>query len=70
VRTRPVGGDAALDTILALFDPAHEPPPQLTDFDRAYLRSAYREIANLPAAMKLLDVDQELDKLAREQAGE
>jgi hypothetical protein len=67
-RTRPAEGDAALDTILALFDPDHEPPPQLTDFDQAYLRSVYKEIANLPASMKLLDVSDELDRVQRERA--
>jgi hypothetical protein len=67
-RTRPAQGDAALDTILALFDPEHEPPQQLTDFDQAYLRSVYREIANLPAANKLLNVSDELERLVRERA--
>ena len=67
-RTRPAGGDAKLDTILALFDPDHAPPAELTDFDRAYLRSVYREIANLPAAMKLLDVNDELDRVLAEEA--
>jgi hypothetical protein len=67
-RTRPAEGDAALETILALFDPDHEPPAQLTDFDQAYLRSLYKEIANLPAAMKLLDVSDELERLTAERA--
>jgi len=67
-RTRPAGGDASLDTILALFDPGHEPPMELTDFDQAYLRSVYKEIANLPAAMKLLDVSDELERVQREEA--
>jgi hypothetical protein len=61
-RTRPASGEAALDTILALFDPDHEPPLELTAFDQAYLRSVYKEIANLPAAMKLLDVADELER--------
>jgi hypothetical protein len=67
-RTRPAQGDAALDTILALFDPGHEPPPQLTDFDQAYLRSLYKEIANLPALMKLGDVGDELERVTAERA--
>lgn len=67
-RTRPAQGDAALDTILALFDPDHEPAQQLTDFDQAYLRSVYKEIANLPAAMKLLDVGDELERVTAERA--
>ncbi len=70
-RTRPATGDAALDTILALFDPGHEPPQELTAFDQAYLRSVYKEIANLPAAMKLLDVSDELERaMAAEGAGQ
>jgi hypothetical protein len=67
-RTRPAEGDAALDTILALFDPEHEPPQALTDFDQAYLRSVYKEIANLPAAMKLLGVSDELERIQRAEA--
>jgi hypothetical protein len=67
-RTRPAGADAAVDTILALFDPAHDPPTELTAFDQAYLRSVYKEIANLPAAMKLLDVNDELDRVLAEEA--
>jgi hypothetical protein len=66
-RTRPAEGDAALDTILALFDPDHEPPMELTAFDQAYLRSVYKEIANLPAAMKLLDVSDELERVMDEE---
>ncbi|HEY6815520.1 MAG TPA: hypothetical protein VI168_08280 [Croceibacterium sp.] len=67
-RTRPADGDAALDTILALFDRDHEPPTGLTDFDQAYLRNLYEEIANLPAASKLLGVNGELDQVLAEQA--
>jgi len=67
-RTRPAEGDARLDTILALFDPNHEPPAALTDFDQAYLTNLYKEIPNLPAAMRLADVSNELERLAREQA--
>lgn len=67
-RTRPAEGDATLDTILALFDPNHVPAEQLTDFDQAYLRSLYKEIANLPAAMKLGDVGDELERVAAERA--
>jgi hypothetical protein len=67
-RTRPAEGDARLDTILALFDPNHEPPAALTDFDQAYLTNLYKEIANLPAAMRLADVSNELERLARDEA--
>lgn len=65
-RTRPARGDAALDTILALFDANHEPPGGLTEFDQAYLRSVYKWIPNLPAASKLLGVNRELNRLIRE----
>lgn len=70
-RTKPAGGDAALDTILALFDAQHEPPPGLTDFDQAYLRSVYEGIPNLPASSKLLGVNRELNRLIeREESAE
>jgi len=59
-RTRPAQGDAQLDTILALFDPDHEPPQQLTDFDQAYLRSVYNGIPNLPAITKINGVNSQL----------
>lgn len=67
-RTRPSGGDAPLDTILALFDASHAPPDGLTEFDQAYLRSLYDGIANLPAASKLLGVNRQLGHLAEEEA--
>jgi len=66
-RTKPTGGDAALDTILALFDASEEPPAGLTDFDQAYLRSVYEGMPNLPAASKLLGVNRELNRLLEEQ---
>lgn len=65
-RTKPVAGNAPLDTILALFDPDSEPPGGLTDFDQAYLRSVYEGIPNLPAASKLLGVNRELKQLVKE----
>ena len=67
-RTRPVQGDAALDTILALFDPDHPSPDGMTEFDQAYLRSLYKWIPNLPAASKLLGVNAELGRVIEEQA--
>jgi hypothetical protein len=67
-RTRPADSGAALDTILALFDPAQEPPAGLTDFDQAYLRSLYGSMANLPAASKLLGVNRELRRVENEAA--
>jgi hypothetical protein len=69
-RTRPAGGDAPLDTILALFDPNHPPPDGLTAFDQGYLRSVYDGIPNLPAASKLLGVNRQLGQLAREEEAE
>ncbi len=45
-QTRPPQ-DPTLDTILTLFD-NDAPPPGLTDFDQAYLRSLYDGIPNLP----------------------
>jgi len=63
-RTRNTGGDAPLDTILALFDPNHEPPGGLTDFDQAYLRSVYNGIPNLPAITKIHCVGSQLHRAA------
>lgn len=51
-RTRPASGGAAA-TILSLFDPAGRPPPQLTGFDIAYLRSLYQPGASLPASARI-----------------
>jgi hypothetical protein len=65
-RTKPVGADAALDTILTLFDPGAEPPSGLTDFDQAYLRSLYEGIPNINARTKILGVNRELGQLLDE----
>ncbi len=67
-RTRPAGADAALDTILALFDPGAAPPSGLTDFDQAYLRSLYEGIPNIRARSKILGVNQELGELLEERS--
>jgi hypothetical protein len=67
-RTRPASADAALDTILALFDPSAEPPQGLTDFDFAYLRNLYEDIPNLRARSKILGVDSELRQVLKENA--
>jgi len=67
-RTKAAESDVALDTILTLFDPDHEPPGGLTDFDQAYLRSLYKWIPNLPAASKLLGVNRELGRVLKEDA--
>jgi hypothetical protein len=67
-RTRPVGADASLDTILTLFDPAAAPPSGLTDFDQAYLRSLYEGIPNINARTKILGVNQELGQIIEERA--
>jgi hypothetical protein len=69
-KTRPATSDAPLDTILALFDPDHAAPGGLTEFDRAYLRSVYAGIPNLPAASKLLGVNRELGRVIREEEAE
>lgn len=65
-RTKPAAADARLDTILTLFEAAQEPPPGLTDFDQAYLRSVYDSIPNLPAATKLLGVNRQLSRMEKE----
>ena len=40
-KTRPVGGDAKVGTILTLFDPAATPPQSVTEVDVAYLKALY-----------------------------
>lgn len=67
-RTRPAEAGSALDTVLALFEPGAEPPPGLTDFDQAYLRSLYEDIPNLRGINKVLGVNSELNQLIREKA--
>ena len=48
--TRPPAGDAAVDTILTLFDPAPASHvASLTRFDLAYLKSVYRAPSGQPA---------------------
>jgi hypothetical protein len=64
-RTRPVAGAGeaggpAMDTILALFDPAAEPPAEMTDFDRAYIAALYDGIANIPGITKVQGVNRQL----------
>lgn len=62
-RTRPVGqGDAAVGTILSLFDDPVNAPQSLTEFDRAYLASLYASRANLPGNMALRDLDQRMEE--------
>jgi hypothetical protein len=63
--TRPADG-LAMDTILGLFDPDGPWPETLTDFDRAYLRALYDWIPNLPAAYKIGNVNDQLDRIAAE----
>ena len=67
-RTKNTGGDAPLDTILALFDSNHEPPSGLTEFDQAYLRSVYNGIPNLPGITKINGVNTQLRRA--QEAGE
>ena len=64
--TKPVEGEAAMGTILALFDPSGEAPQALTDFDQAYLRSLYEGIPNLRGISRLVGVNRELNQLERE----
>jgi hypothetical protein len=54
--TRPATGSEPTGTILALFADGGRGTPELTGFDIAYLRSLYRETADLPAVTKLLEV--------------
>lgn len=63
-QTRPVD-DGPMDSILTLF--TEEAPPQsLTLFDRAYLRSLYDWIPNLPAITKITGVNRQLRILDEE----
>lgn len=60
-RTRPVGeGDAAVGTILSLFDDPVNAPQSLTEFDRAYLASLYAGRANQPGNTALRDLDERM----------
>ena len=60
-RTRPVSESGqAMDTILALFDPAGSPPLQMTEFDRAYLGAVYDGIPNIPGITKVQGVNRQL----------
>lgn len=64
-QTRPAGG-LSIDSILSLFEEGADAPPQrLTNFDTAYLRALYADLPNLPAAMKLGNVGEELRELTR-----
>lgn len=77
-RTRPVEGvgeegGQPLDTILALFDAGSAPPPEMTEFDRAYLGALYDGLPNMPGVTKVLGVNRQLrlqDEAAGEEAGE
>jgi hypothetical protein len=60
--------DIAMNSILSLFNPTGPYPEGLTDFDRAYLRALYDWIPNLPAAAKLANVNEELNRIAEEAA--
>jgi len=60
-RTRPTSESGqALDTILALFDPAGSPPLQMTEFDRAYLGAVYDGIPNIPGITKVQGVNRQM----------
>ena len=65
-RTRPADGEGlALDTILALFDPAGAPPLEMTEFDRAYLGAVYDGIPNIPGITKVQGVNRQLRRQAQ-----
>lgn len=67
-RTRPVDGDGqAMDTILGLFDTNASPPPEMTNFDRAYLAAVYDNIPNIPGITKVLGVNRQLSLQAEEE---
>ncbi|MCB2067293.1 MAG: hypothetical protein KDE15_11725 [Erythrobacter sp.] len=68
-QTRAPEGDVAMDTILTLFI-ADSPPPGLTAFDRAYLRSLYDGLPNLPGNRRLAGTARQLRLMAEEEAGE
>jgi hypothetical protein len=63
-QTRP-SDEGAMDSILTLFD-EEAPPRSLTLFDRAYLRSLYEWLPNLPAITKITGVNRQLRILDEE----
>jgi hypothetical protein len=63
-QTRP-SDEASMDSILTLFD-EEAPPQRLTLFDRAYMRSLYDWIPNLPAITKITGVSRQLRILDEE----
>jgi hypothetical protein len=68
--TRAAEGNEAMATILSLFDedgPRPGGPEQLTSFDIGYLRSAYAEAPNRSAVNRLLAVQREARKQARQE---
>lgn len=67
-QTRPVAGDAAVATILSLFDPDSARPTEMTDFDLAYLRAIYHSAPNINAASKLGHINGELRQQRAENA--
>ena len=67
-QTRPPA-DPVMDTILTLFD-AEAPPLGLTEFDRAYLRSLYDGIPNLPGFRRVGGTTRQLRLMAEESARE
>lgn len=59
--TNPVEGEAAVSTILGLFDTAATSRPrEMTDFDLAYLRTVYEGVDSLNAASKLASINNKL----------
>lgn len=65
-QTRPPE-DPVMDSILTLFD-VESPPLGLTEFDRAYLRSLYDGIPNLPGFRRVGGTTRQLRLMAEESA--
>ncbi|WP_336981664.1 hypothetical protein [Altererythrobacter fulvus] len=62
-KTRPVSGEAAYGTILNLFDPDASHPPELTNFDLAYLEALYSRPANIAAVSKFGTVQGKMKRM-------
>lgn len=65
-RTRPPRQPGAVSTIISLFDKGAIAPLNMTRFDRAYLRSIYGSLANIPGINKIAQVAHEVKKDAND----
>ena len=61
-QTRPPGQPGAVGTILSLFDQGAIAPPEMTRFDRAYLRALYGSVPNIAGITKVAQVAHEVRK--------